>query len=1036
MANVKKCDIISTTVSDHSALFIEIALNHDERGRGFWKFNESLLEDKDFCKIIDDALQAVLLKNSHEKLDPLLSWEMIKNEIVGQSVRFSIIKSKNKHKDLKDCQNKIEALEEELDALTGTTDAAMEIHNKLVNAKHEYDIKLMDRVAKTINNTKSRWYNEGEASTKYFFQLQKQKYANQCMNRVYMDDGSVETEQKKILNEQKKFYEQVYQADSSVSFNIKNDDDSRRLNDFEKHALEEPLTQDELLYSVKTMAAGKTPGADGLTPALYVKFWNHLALPLLNAFRSAFRENKLHISARRGILNLIPKKGRDLLYVKNWRPITLLNTDYKILAKALANRIKQFLPKLISEDQTGFMKNRNISTNIRKIIDLDDYCQSNGIPALVLSVDFERCFDTIEISSIDKILNYFGVGENYRSWIRLLFKDMMVCTLNNGYTSDYFSPTRGLFQGNPIASYLYLLTGQVLHDQITKNKNIRGIQLGETEIKAIQFADDLNMPLQFEQATLDAALDELTKFQKQVGLKINLSKSCLYKIGTTRDVNNTLDNHGIPWSHDSVRVLGIDVTDSNKIEQINIDPLLLKMQGVANTWKARDLGLVGKVLIINTLFMSLLVYRISVLPTLGKTYLDKVRKIWSDFLWDDKKPKIAWNILTAPKQNGGLGLSDLSKRDASLKVQWVKTYTIDPVVRFLADSILGNKLGSVLWQCNFNAKDVTQIVKHPGFWNDVVKSWASFNFHSPFGVDDILDQVIWFNSHIKVQGKLLFNIRMFRAGIIKIQDLIYQGNVFLSAFQFQQRFPGINIMEYFAVIQAIPLEWKQWLAVNRVSRHCVVPKYVLLEQHNSIVSLAYKSFHTNVYLADAKRDKWCVILNISIWPNEFLKLVGRIWMITNYGKLRSFQYRLFMHAIITNVHLKIWKIIDNDFCTFCKSERESILHLLCDCPCVKHLWKTIENWCNRIEPYSCTFSKETIIFNSISNNPKSVVNTIVLIAKYYIYKSRCFNNKPNVIALREEILWHHKMELLGARVKHKVGVCEEKWLNALTILKY
>lgn len=189
-------------------------------------------------------------------------------------------------------------------------------------------------------------------------------------------------------------------------------------------------------------------------------FWDKLALPLLEAYQFANNTKKLHISARRGILSLIPKKDRDYLRLQNWRPITLLNTDYKILSKAISNRIQTFLPKIISMDQTGFMKDRNIATNIRKIVDIDEYCQSHNIEAIVLSIDFERCFDTVETKELEKVLQYFNFGPKLIAWVQLLFKEILVCTSNSGFSSEYFVVTRGLLQGNPIASYTYLLYAQ------------------------------------------------------------------------------------------------------------------------------------------------------------------------------------------------------------------------------------------------------------------------------------------------------------------------------------------------------------------------------------------------------------------------------------------------------------------------------------------------------------------------------------------------------------------------------------------------
>ena len=116
---------------------------------------------------------------------------------------------------------------------------------------------------------------------------------------------------------------------------------------------------------------------------------------------------KLHISARRGIITLIPKKDRDPNYIKNWRPLTMLNVDYKIVAKAIAQRLKAHLHKVIHPDQTGFLQGRFIGENIRKILDLIEYTENENIPALLISVDFEKCFDRIEWQAVKGALNFF-----------------------------------------------------------------------------------------------------------------------------------------------------------------------------------------------------------------------------------------------------------------------------------------------------------------------------------------------------------------------------------------------------------------------------------------------------------------------------------------------------------------------------------------------------------------------------------------------------------------------------------------------------
>ena len=139
----------------------------------------------------------------------------------------------------------------------------------------------------------------------------------------------------------------------------------------------------------------------------------------------------------------------------------MLTTDYKILAKVLATRIKEVLPQIIAEHQTGFMENRQISLTIRASIDVAKLRKQNTTGYL-LSLDFEKCFDKIEYTAITGVLRYFGFGENYIALIELLLNDFQSCTSNNGNLSHYFNVSRSCHQGCNLAPYLFLLCGEIL----------------------------------------------------------------------------------------------------------------------------------------------------------------------------------------------------------------------------------------------------------------------------------------------------------------------------------------------------------------------------------------------------------------------------------------------------------------------------------------------------------------------------------------------------------------------------------------------
>ena len=115
------------------------------------------------------------------------------------------------------------------------------------------------------------------------------------------------------------------------------------------------------------MEPEKTPGSDGIPAEFYKVFWNDISEHLVTSINHGYQKEQFSVTQRPGIIKLIPKKDAEPSLIKNWRPITLLNCDYKIAAKALANRLKKVLPKLVNSDQTGFMKGRFIGENIRLI---------------------------------------------------------------------------------------------------------------------------------------------------------------------------------------------------------------------------------------------------------------------------------------------------------------------------------------------------------------------------------------------------------------------------------------------------------------------------------------------------------------------------------------------------------------------------------------------------------------------------------------------------------------------------------------------
>ena len=167
------------------------------------------------------------------------------------------------------------------------------------------------------------------------------------------------------------------------------------------------------------MESGKSPGTDG-HPAEFCKvFCKDVSPFLISSPNRSYQNENLAITQRRGIISLVQKKDKALNELKNWRLITLFNCNYKIASQAIASRLKFVLSDLIDHDQTGFQKGRSIAENICLINNVTSYTHLKDLPGLLLFIDFEKTFDTIEWTFLRKALEHFGFGSSLINWINL-----------------------------------------------------------------------------------------------------------------------------------------------------------------------------------------------------------------------------------------------------------------------------------------------------------------------------------------------------------------------------------------------------------------------------------------------------------------------------------------------------------------------------------------------------------------------------------------------------------------------------------------
>ena len=243
---------------------------------------------------------------------------------------------------------------------------------------------------------------------------------------------------------------------------------------------------------------------------------------VLNA---AFEAGQLSTSQRRGLIVVLYKKN-DPLDTKNWRPISLLNVDYKIATRAISGRLLGVMSSIIGPDQTCAVRGRTISENLARVRDLLEYVEREDIPLALLSLDQEKAFDRVDWGFLLRILETFNFGPQFRNWVCLCYTDIQSAVIINGWMSSFFNPTRGVRQGCPLSPLLYVLFIEVLAECIRASLNIQGMTIPHSveRHKCSGYADDTTVAVTTEQS-IEETFSVYSTYERASGAKLNRGKS-------------------------------------------------------------------------------------------------------------------------------------------------------------------------------------------------------------------------------------------------------------------------------------------------------------------------------------------------------------------------------------------------------------------------------------------------------------------------------------------------------------------------------
>lgn len=990
---VQKSNILPAGIkSDHKCITLNVDLNNSNRGPGRWKLNTRVLNDK----LYHERIKALLTKTKtdYQSYSKQMIWEICKIKIKEYTISYCKYKQKLKKDLMKEIEKKIDLKELELIQSNYSHKIQLQkdtLTNDLHSLVHEQNLGLQIR-------SRARWIEEGEKSTKYFYSLEKQHITTNNIKLLKKDDGSYTKSESEILEEQHHYYEKLYKKDditeNCIKNYLKNTKITHTLNENEKNTLEGEITEYECKEAINAMKLNKSPGSDGISVEFYKAFWEDIKFILIESLNSAYHLEKMSTTQRRGILSLLYKKN-DKTLLTNWRPISLLNTDYKILTHVLANRLKKVLNKLINADQTGYLKGRNIGQNIRLIQDVIDYCENNETEGAIVFLDFQKAFDTVNHSFLDNVLKKFNFGESFIKWVRTIYNDAESCVSNNGWTSKPFQIQRGIRQGCPLSALLFLLVVEILAENIRTDKS-DGLKIkcngSNKHIQISQLADDTTLFLKDEQAITNC-LNKVELFGKVSGLKLNKNKTEGLWLGVNENRKDQFA--GISWEQNYVKALGVYFGyDKQDLETRNWNAKLESIKKILNRWKYRDLTFQGRVLIVKTVALSKIVYLVSSICT-PSWVINELNKEFFAFVWKYKRDKIARKVMISEIEQGGLNMLDFRSFCIAMKTVWAYRLYKSKGETW---SILPNKY---MENCDItmllcmNIDHERQLpVKLPQFYKEVILGWHSCGGgrKAPQNAEDIRKEPLWGNKFLQTKGKTLYYKHWKDSNINFIDDIITNNGGFRTGEEiFAKLKQKTNwLIEYKLLIKTIPKLWKEKLiGCNMSIKVKKVLKPFLLVKNKQIYNLPVKAKGYYQLLIDKIKHK---SFNEKYWDNIFSEKPpwNVIWSSRvkkqEVKKLADFHFKLLHRILPSQENLYKWKLLNSNNCRFGCPCLETYYHMFVSCPRLANVFNKVENILKSQGICLKISYKILILGYKLSYSAYKDINTLLSQIFYAIYK--------------------------------------------------
>jgi exonuclease III len=731
----------------------------------------------------------------------------------------------------------------------------------------------------------------------------------------------------------------------------------------EGNLLQAPFTDEEILKVIKSLPNCKSPGPDGLTNEFYKKYSSVLAPILAKTFNSIMLGEHVHEEFSYGLVVLIFKKG-DPQLLSNYRPITLLNADYKILTKTISWRLRDYIGNVVGPFQYGFIPGRRCEDNAMTLQLAIDHIQSGDKTeeSGLLFLDMEKAYDRVSHQWLFSCLEMVNFPPLLLSMVKDLYASAKSSILLNNFKTNPISMKCGVRQGDALSCILFNISLIPLTWRIESCMDYKGIKINSSpEVKFLYYADDAVFLFRTYSSLL-LLENLLNTFCQASNSRVNITKSELLVYGENPTSSFVASNP------EKVRHLGYWFNKQGLITASNFwNYYIPQLRSTLSFFNRPGLSITAKRMLFCSCILPKITYRSKLHPP-GVQDTRKLTSMMFQFIYSDRKVNVRQDLAEAPLSNGGMAIPNLQMLFHTQRIEWIYRYFAEPTglwQQMLNAYLQSARVRTSNWRLPWLpfSQTTDKLYPLPPPWNPILHSWKHFSgrIAEPIDFETLLEQPVFENDFLNLP-KVYSGLRqLFQNGISTI------GQLWDPAVQswYIPQTPNRNnttSKRLDNALERIVLTLDYWTDLPSTANSC--PGLTAHElcydgQSNFILLKDFRfgiCYRTAVAQLSSKAQLQHSIAHPVISSTEFPITAKRLWQLVWHSwkprKLAEFSWKLHQNGLAIGkrlIHILPEEVHDTLKCSHCRC-MQTADHLFFECPLLQPTFRKLHVLANKLWP--------------------------------------------------------------------------------------